>query len=121
MPASSNQPPSQSGEPSLHFYYSSSLHVRLLAVLEDVEQAKDSTQHRGALSDVVIELASIGMDYYYLRPLRLAKSSPVLARSARMGINAVLWIMSPVIRKVIGGMDQPQLLAVCTHIRQLMG
>ena len=50
----------------------------------------------------------------------LANSSRVLERSARMGINGVLWVMAPVIRKVIGRMEKPQLLAVCTHIRDLM-
>ena len=118
MPANNKQPPRQA--PSLRFYYSNSLHAKVLSVLETVEGAEDSRLHREVLADVVMELAGSGMDYYYLRPLRLANSSRVLERSARMGINGVLWVMAPVIRKVIGRMEKPQLLAVCTHIRDLM-
>ena len=135
MPASKKQPPRQPargnnskpvdpppapGGPSLRFYYSDSLHEKILDVLAKVEQAEDSTRHREALCTIVLELAGTGMHYYYLRPLSLAKTSPVLERSARMGINGVLWVMAPVIRNVIGRMDKPHLLAVCTHIRQLM-
>jgi hypothetical protein len=133
--SSSRQPPEQPGKrnnnqsakpagpptkPFLRFYYSDSLHAKTLTVLAAVEQAEDSTQHRDTLSDIVMELAGSGMDYYYLRPLKLAKASPVLARSARLGINGVLWVMAPVIRRVIARMDKPQLLAVCTHIRDCM-
>jgi hypothetical protein len=117
------RPPDRSARPgrhSLRFYYSESLHARTLAVLEAVEQAEDCTRHREALSGIVLALASTGMDYYYLRPLRLAKAGPLLSRSARMGINGVLWVMAPVIRSVIGRMNRDQLLAVCTHIRDLM-
>ena len=133
--SNSRQPPEQPGKrnnnqsarpsapttkPFLRFYYSDSLHAKTLVVLAAVEQAEDSTQHRDALSDIVMELASSGMDYYYLRPLRLAKASPVLARSARLGINGVIWVMAPVIRSVIGRMDKRQLHAVCSHIRECM-
>jgi hypothetical protein len=116
----SARPSAPTTKPSLRFYYADGLHAKILDVLETVEQAEDSTRHRQALCDIVLELAGTGMHYYYLRPLRLAKTSHVLERSARMGINGVLWVMAPVIRNVIGRMNKPQLLAVCSHIRECM-
>jgi len=41
-------------------------------------------------------------------------------QTANLGIGATTRIMSPVIRKSIGGMNDRQLLAVCTHIHHLM-
>ena len=67
-----------------------------------------------------MELNGAGMEYYYLRPLGLAKVSPRLEKSARLGIGGVVLVMAPVIRTVIKRMDREELLAVCRHMRELM-
>ena len=85
-----------------------------------LEQAKDSTRHRNALTDIVLELTDSGMEYYFLRPLKLANAGFVVEQSAQLGMGAVKRVMAPVIRNVIGYMDKQQLLTVCHHIRQLM-
>ena len=64
--------PSPSAQPSLRFYYSESLRAKTLAVLATLEKAKDSTKYRNALTDIIEELTDSGMDYYFLRPLKLA-------------------------------------------------
>ena len=38
-----------------------------------LEKAKDRKQHRSALADIVVELTDSGMDYYFLRPLKVGK------------------------------------------------
>ena len=63
-----------STQPFLRFYHSKSLRTKTLAVLATLEKAKDSTQHRDALADVIGELIDSGMEYYFLRPLKLAKA-----------------------------------------------
>ena len=70
----------RTAEPSLRFYHSKALRAKTLAVLSSVEHAKD-LQHRDELSDLVVELTNSGMDYYFLRPLRLAKAGFVSAVS----------------------------------------
>ena len=113
--ASSPSPP-----PFLRFYYSESLRAKTLTVLTTLEKAKDGAKHRGALADVVVQLTDSGMEYYFLRPLKLAKVGFFVQQSANLGMSAKTGVLESVIRKVIGGMDGPQLLAVCSHIRQLM-
>ena len=111
---------SPSPQPFLRFYYSESLRTKTLAVLTTLEKAKDHTKYRDALADVVVQLTDSGMEYYFLRPLKLAKVGFFVQQSANLGMSATTGVLASVIRNIIGGMDGPQLLAVCNHIRQLM-
>jgi len=94
--------------------------VRTLAVLTALERAKDSTKHRDALANIVVELTDSGMEYYFLRPLKLAKVGFFIEQSASLGMSATTAVLATVIRNMIGRMDGPQLLTVCSYIRQLM-
>lgn len=85
-----------------------------------MEKARDATAHRDALADVVVELTNSGLDFYFMRPLRLAKAGFIVEQSAALGMAGVRQVMAPVIRQVIGRMGSPQLLSVCSSIRQLM-
>lgn len=112
--------PSPPGMPFLRFYHSESLRAKTLAVLTALEKAKDAKPHRSALAEVVVQLTDSGMDYYFLRPLKVAKVSFFVEQSANLGMGAAKRIFASVIRNIIGGMDNPQLLSVCGYIRQLM-
>ena len=78
------------------------------------------TAHRGALADVVVELTNNGMDYYFMKPLKLAKAGFIVQQSADLGLAGALRVMGSVIRNIITRMDGPQLLSVCGSIRQFM-
>jgi hypothetical protein len=111
---------SRSAGPFLRFYHSASLRSRTLAVLAKLEKAEDSTQHRDALAGVIVELTDSGMDYYFLRPLKLAKVGFFTQQSASLGMSATTRMLASVIRNIVGRMDQPQLLTISGYIRQLM-
>ena len=112
--------PSPSTKPFLRFYHSESLRAKTLAVLTTLEKAKDGKQHRDALADIVAELTDSGLEYYFMRPLKLAKAGFFAEQSANLGIGAAKRVFGSVIRNIIGRMDNPQLLSVCSSIRQLM-
>jgi len=109
-----------SGKPFLRFYHSEALRAKTLDVLTTLEKAKDSTQHRNALADIVVELTDNGMDYFFMRPLKLAKVGFLVEQSANLGLGATKRVFGSVIRNVIGRMDNPQLRSVCSSIRQMM-
>lgn len=115
--AKASSPPSQ---PFLRFYHSKSLRANTVKVLAALEKAKDSTQHRDALADIVVELTDSGMEYYFLRPLKLAQVGFLTQQSANLGMAATTRVLGAVIRNIVGGMDHPQLLTVCSYVRQLM-
>jgi len=109
-----------SPQPFLRFYHSESLRAKTLGVLDTLENAKDSTKCRHALADIVVELTDSGMEYYFLRPLKLAKAGFFVEQTAKLGMAATTGVLGSVIRNIICGMESPQLLAVSSYIRQLM-
>jgi len=119
-PLAKASPPSPKSLPSLRFYHSQSLRTKTLAVLTSLEKAKERTQHRGALAEIVVELTDAGMEYYFLRPLKVAEAGFFVEQSASLGIAATTGVLASVMRSIIGGMDDDQLLSVCSYIRQLM-
>ena len=112
--------PAKAAEPFLRFYYPENLRTKTLGVLHDIETAEDETAYRDALASVVGELTDSGMDYYFLRALKLAKAGFITQQSAKLGMTGATSLLGSVIRSVIGRMDKRELLAVCGHIRQLM-
>lgn len=105
--------------PSLRFHHSEELQARMLAVLSAIEESPDPEEHRADLADLVAELTESGMDFYYLRALRLAGSGYMAQQSARLGMSGAVKMISSVSRRFIMGMDKAQLLAVSAHIRSL--
>lgn len=116
----STKTPAPSRQPFLRFYHSESLRAKTLAVINALEKAKAKTDYRDALADIVVELTDAGMEFYFLRPLKIAKAGFLTEQSANLGMAATTRVLGTVIRNVIGQMDSPQLLSVCKYIRQLM-
>ena len=116
-PAKASSP---SAQPFLRFHFSKSLRAKTLEVLATLEKAQDSRQHSGALADVIVELTDSGMEYYFLRPLKLAQVGFITQQSANLGMAATTRVLASVIRNIIGRMDAPQLRYVCSYVRQLM-
>ena len=110
----------RASKPFLRFYHEESLRAKTLGVLHDLESADDGRVHRKALADLVAELTDSGMDYYFLRALKFADAGFITQQSANLGMSATTGLLGSVIRNIIGGMDQRQLLAICGYIRQLM-
>ena len=113
-------PPSPDSKPFLRFHHSEALRKKTLAVIVDVEQAEEPATHRDALADLVVELTNSGLDYYFMKQLKLAKPGFLVEQSANLGMLGTQQVMGTVIRQVIGRMEGPQLLSVCGSIRQLM-
>ncbi len=91
----------------------------MVTVLSAIEESPDPEEHRADLADLVAELTESGMDFYYLRALRLAGSGYMAQQSARLGMSGAVKMISSVSRRFIMGMDKAQLLAVSAHIRGL--
>ena len=112
--------PAADGKPFLRFHHSEALRKKTLAVIVDVEQAEDPASHRDTLADLVVELTDSGLDYFFIKQLKLARPGFLVEQSASLGMVGTQRVMGTVIRQVIGRMDGPQLLSVCGSIRQLM-
>ena len=118
-PKATSKAKAKSAEPFLRFYHSDALRTKTLAVLEALEEDSDPENHRDTLADLVAELTESGMNYYYLRALKLAKTGFVVEQSARLGMSGAVKLITSVTRKFIVRMDSTQLLVVSRHIREL--
>ena len=111
---------SEPHQPYLRFLHSEELREKTLEMLDTLEQAEDPKQYRNELGDLIVELTDTGMDYYFIKPLELAKVGFMTQQSAKIGIAGAERVIGTVIRKIIGGMDKDQLLIISSYIRQLM-
>ena len=112
--------PHSAPPPSLRFCCPEALHAKVLHLLETLEQAPDPSKYRGALGDLLVELTDAGMDDYFLQPLRLAKAGFLVQQTANLGVASATRIMAPMIRNIIGRLDQNQILSISGYIRHLM-
>lgn len=112
--------PATRSKPFLRFYHSEVLRKKTLSLLSSIEQAQDAAAHRDALADLVVELTNAGLEYYFIKQLKLARPGFLVEQAANIGMAGAQQVMGSVIRQVIGRMDSPQLLSVCGSIRQLM-
>jgi hypothetical protein len=117
LSSAASAPPPQ---PFFRFYHSEALRKKTLLLLGTVEQSEDAITHRDALAKLVVELTNSGLDYYFMKQLKLAKPGFLVEQSANLGLAGVQQVMGSVIRQIIGRMNSPQLLSVCGSIRQLM-
>lgn len=107
------------GELFLRFYHSEDLRAKTGAVFALLEDGADHAKHGSAMADLVAELTEAGMDYYYLKALKLAKVGFVKEQSARLGMSAAVKLINSVSRKFIESMDRYQLAVVAEHLRDL--
>jgi len=113
-------PAASPAKPFLRFYHSEELRKKTIAMLVTLESARDPTVHRGALADIAVELTNGGLDYYFIKPLKVAKAGFIVEQSASLGMTGVQQLMGSVIRNVVGRMDGPQLLSVGNSLRRFM-
>jgi hypothetical protein len=109
------------GGATLRFHHSEESEARMLAVLAVLEESDNPEEHREALAELVADLTEAGMDYYYLRALKLSNAGPLAQQSARLGIAGAVKMISSVSRRFIMRMNGQELLAVAGHIRSLAG
>ena len=80
-------------KPFLRFYHSESLREKTLSLLSSLEQAQDATKHRNALASLIVELTNSGMEYYFMKPLKLAKAGFIVEQTANLGLGGVQRVM----------------------------
>ncbi len=115
----STAPKQAAHEPSMRFYLSKALHQKMDDVLSALEAHPARKNHGEAVSDLVSDLIDAGMDYYFLKPLKVADVGFVAEQSARLGMTGAVTLIGSVSRKFLTRMDHAQLMVVATHMRSL--
>lgn len=106
-------------QPSIRFFHSTELKEKTDAVISELESNPDYPKHGDAMANLVADLIDAGMDYYFVKALKLAKIGFISEKSAMLGIASAVKLISSVSRKFIVRMDSNQLSVVATHIQSL--
>jgi len=106
-------------EPSMRFHHTTALRTRTESLLNAIDTQPDQRVHGDALAELVAELVEAGMDFYFLRGLKMANVGFITEQSARLGMSGAVKLINSVSRKFIVRMDGAQLQAVAAHIRSL--
>lgn len=106
--------------PSIRFHLSETLHAETLEAVETIAVDAKPREYSIALGDMVVELTQAGLDYYFVQALRQADAGFVLTKTADVGLAATLKVMAPVIRNIVGQLNDAQIRAVCHFMRDLM-
>lgn len=118
-PSAPRTAPKPAAEPSLRFFHSEALRTQTDAVLAALEAWPALPKQGDAMADLVAQLVEAGMDYYFLRPLTLAKVGFMTEQSARLSLSGAVRLINSVSRKFIVRMDAAQLQVVAAHIKSL--
>ncbi len=92
----------------------------MVVLIEAIESDPRPKQHRAELAELVVELTQSGFDYFFMKLIRDAGMGFMVEQSTRVGLASILRLLTPISRRIIGGMDVGQLLSVTRHMRELM-
>ena len=110
----------ESGRALIAFEISSDLRERIEAVIAEMRDAEKPKQHVAELVTVVLEMTDVGLDYYYLRPLGAIEAGFVLRNTAKVGLAAAKKSLPLLIRKVVSGLSDKQLLALTDVLEEMV-
>lgn len=109
-----------SAHPRVAFSISPELGERVEAVIEKLRSDSIPKAHVGELVEVVLEMTEVGLEYYYLRPLEVAGVGMMLRSSAKLGIAAAGKSTPMIVRTVVGGMSNDQLLKIANFLDEIL-
>lgn len=106
--------------PSLRYYLNADLYRRTEDLLAKIEADDKGSRHAADFAELVNELTDGGLTYYFVEPLKQANAGYMAQKTAQIGMASVAKIARPIIRKLIGGLNDEQLKSVCAYVRQIL-
>ncbi len=106
--------------PSLRFYLCAELYRRTDTLLTQLEQDDKPSKHAAAFAALVNELTDAGLAYFFVEPLKQANAGFMAQKTAQLGMASVAKIAKPIVRKLVGGLDDLQIRAVAAYVRRIL-
>jgi hypothetical protein len=104
----------QANRPMRHgfaFPIADDLHARTTRVIQQLRQP-NPTASIPLLLDVVIEAVDVGLDYFLIYPLELARVNRLSVNMAKMAVQTAKQAINVIVRRVLPGLNDVQLLAI---------
>ena len=106
--------------PRIGFRISPELAARTESAVAGVRQDPADRDRVDELVEVVLEMTDVGLDYYYLEPLRRARVGAMATGAAKLGLATAERSIPPIVRRVLTGLDAEQILEIAEFIDDLL-
>ncbi|MFE8072707.1 hypothetical protein QQM79_16740 [Marinobacteraceae bacterium S3BR75-40.1] len=77
-------------------------------------------EQKEELYELIVELTEVGVDFFFLEPLRRLGAGPVMMKMANMGLNSTLKGTRMVIHKVLKRIDNKHLDGIVDFIEEIL-
>lgn len=105
----------QANRPAQHgfaFPIADDLYTRTRRVIRQLRQPNPSATSVPLLLEVVIEAVDVGLDYFLIYPLEIARVNRLTINMAKMAVQTAKQAIYAIVRRVVPGMNDAQLLAI---------
>lgn len=86
----------------------------------ETARAGDTRAAREQMTAFLLELADVGLYWYFEEPMKLMGFGPVMRRMVDMGVETTRKATKSVIRRVFAKLEGPQVVAAADYIESLM-
>jgi hypothetical protein len=89
-------------------------------VIGRIRNRKDKEETVAMLVDLIGDLTEEGLEFYYMRPLRLARANFFTKSATHMGLSSSRRAILMATRRVMGNMSFDQLNTIADHIETIV-
>jgi len=93
---------------------------RAAHLINEIRYEGAESRHKEALYELIIELTEVGVDFFFLEPLRRLGAGPMMMKMARMGLSSTLKGTRMVIHKVLKRIDEKHLAGIVDFIEEIL-
>lgn len=113
----------QANQPARHgfaFPIGDDLYARTTRVIDQLRQPNPSAGSIPLLLEVVIEAVDVGLDYFLIYPLEIARVNRLTINMAKMAVQTAKQAINAIVRRVVPGMNDAQLLAIAGFLENCL-
>jgi hypothetical protein len=93
----------------LGFPIPAELEAKILTLLDNMKKAEDKTKYANELYSIVQELSHVGLDYFFVMPLKTAKIGMLKMKSVEMALSMGKQGIFSVAKGILKSMNNEQL------------
>ena len=93
---------------------------RLNTTLATIRKNPVKGIHADELSERIVELSSVLMNYYFLESVLRLHTNPILIKMTKLGISTGIGMVNKISHKLIGNLESSKLLDFVAHLESLI-
>jgi hypothetical protein len=104
----------------IHFPISEDLRFRSQDLIDEIRSSEDKKSLAMDFVDLVEEIAIVGLDYFFMQPVRTLRLGSLTQGAVSLAINTGRKGVMNVARRIVKGLKDDQLLELCDFVESVM-